>query len=350
MTRALVTGSTGCLGSNLVAALNARGVEVVGLRRSTSPDDATYDLDMIPAIGDVLDIDSLRAALDGVDWVFHVAAVATYRKTPDDLFYRVNVEGTRNVLRAAQEAGVKRFVLTSSVGALGRPRPGKALMDEEDTFNLKPADFPYGHSKHLAEEVLAGFAAQGFPALSVLPSVLLGPRDVKIIGGEIIFQALKGSVPALPHGTANYIDVRDCAEGHIAAAERGLPGERYLLTGHNLIHHEVMAIIHGVLGTRIPRYTIPHWLLRPLAEGAGVADRLGIDLPIDRGRLLLSGDCMCYDNGKAVHELGLRIRPFAETVRDTYQWYRDHGYLEKRGLAPLPKCPVCADQVGNCRC
>jgi dihydroflavonol-4-reductase len=334
MTRALVTGSTGCLGSNLVAALNAHDIEVVGLRRSTSPDDATYDLKMIPVVGDVLDIDSLRGALDGVDWVFHVAAVATYRKTPDDLFYRVNVEGTRNMLQAAQEAGVERFVLTSSVGALGRPRPGKALMDEEDEFNLKPADFPYGHSKHLAEQVVAKFAAQGLYAVSVLPSVLLGPRDVKVIGGEIIMQALKGGVPALPPGAANYIDVRDCAEGHIAAAERGAPGERYVLSGHNLSHHEVMAIIHDVLGTRVPRLTIPRWLLRPLAEAAGLADKLGIDLPIDRGRLLLSGDCMCYDNSKAVRDLGLTIRPFAESVRDTYEWYRDHGYLEKRGIAP----------------
>jgi dihydroflavonol-4-reductase len=337
MTRALVTGSTGCLGSNLVAALTAHGVDVVGLRRSTSPDDATYDLRMTPAVGDVLDIDSLRAALDGVDWVFHVAAVATYRKTPDDLFFRVNVEGTRNVLQAAQEAGVKRFVLTGSVGALGRPRPGKALMDEEDTFNLKPDDFPYGYSKHLAEGVMAEFVERGMHAVCVLPGILIGPRDVKVIGGEIVIQALKGRVPALPAGAANYIDVRDCAEGHIAAAERGTPGERYLLTGHNLSHHEVMAIIHEVLGTRVPRLTIPGWLLRPMAEAAGVADRLGIDLPIDRGRLLLSGDCMCYDNSKAVRELGLTIRPFAESVRDTYEWYRDHGYLEKRGVAPLPE-------------
>ena len=130
-----------------------------------------------------------------------------------------------------------------------------------------------------------------------------------------------------------------CAQGlideaQLAAAERGAPGERYVLSGHNLSHHEVMAIIHDVLGTRVPRLTIPGWLLRPMAEAAGVADKLGIDLPIDRGRLLLSGDCMCYDNSKAVRDLGLTIRPFAESVRDTYEWYRDHGYLEKRGIAP----------------
>ena len=341
MMRALVTGSTGCVGANLVAALNRRGIEVIGLRRKTSPEDAIHDLVMTPVVGDILDIESLYPAMEGVDWVFHVAAVATYRKTPDDLFYRVNVEGTRNVLLAARQAGVRRFVLTSSAAALGKPRPGKELLDERDQFNMRPRDFPYGHSKHLAEQVLAEFVEQGMHAVSVLPTAVIGPRDVKFISGELIIQALKGGILALPPGGVNYIDVRDCVEGHIAAAERGKPGERYLLGGHNMTHRETMEIIASVLGTRVPPLTIPRWALPALAEVVGLAQKLGLDVPIDRGRVLLSGEFMYYDNSKAVRELGLTVRPFAESVRDAYNWYAEHGYLERRGIhvRPLPPVP-----------
>jgi dihydroflavonol-4-reductase len=330
MTRALVTGSTGCVGANLVAALNARGVEVIGLRRKTSPEDAIHGLQMTPVIGDILDPESLRVAMEGVDWVFHVAAVSDYWHTPSDVIYKVNVEGTRNVLEAARSTGVKRVVFTSSTAALGVPPPGKALMDEHDSFNLKPHDFPYGHSKHVAEQVAAEFAAQGLHVVRVLPSAVLGPRDVKFISGELLVQALKGSIPALPPGGLNYIDARDCAEGHIAAIEKGRPGERYILSGHNMTHRETMEIISQVLGTKVPRFDIPRWLLPLMAEVVDVLHRLGFDLPVDRGRMLVSGTMMYYDNSKAVKELGLRVRPFIESVQDTYQWYLEHDYLLRR--------------------
>ena len=332
MVRALVTGSTGCVGANLVAALNARGIEVIGLRRKTSSDDAIRGLQMTPAIGDILDPESLRAAMAGVDWVFHVAAVSDYWRTPSDVIYKVNVEGTRNVLEAAQAMGVKRVVFTSSAAALGVPPPGKILMDEHDSFNLKPRDFPYGHSKHLAEQVAMEFATQGLPVVRVLPSAVLGPRDVKFISGELLVQALKGGIPAIPPGGLNYIDARDCAEGHIAAIEKGRPGERYILSGHNMTHRETMENISRVLGTKVPRFDIPRWLLPPMAEAVDLLHRLGLDLPVDRGRMLVSGTMMYYDNSKAVRELGLKVRPFIESVQDTYQWYVEHGYLRKRGI------------------
>lgn len=335
MTRVLVTGSTGCVGANLVEALNQRDFEVVGLRRSTSPDDATHGLQMQPVVGDLLDLESLRYAVTDVDWVFHVAAVSDYMHTSTDMIYRVNVDGTRNLLQAAKDAGVKRVVYTSSTSALGFPSTSTTIMDENHSFNIKPELFPYAHSKHLSEQVVAEYVTAGLDVVTVLPAIVLGPRDVKFISGELLVQAIKG-VPALPRGGVGYIDARDVALGHIAAAEKGRTGERYILSGHNLTHQETMAIIAAELGVRAPALVIPRWLLTLAAPVVHWLGKAGLQLPVDRARIVASKHFMYYDNSKAVNELGLTVRPFAESVRDTYRWYVDHDYFARRGINELP--------------
>ncbi len=334
--RALVTGSTGFLGSTLVAALRQRDVEVLGLRRSTSPDDALEGLHLTPVVGDILEPETLPAAMEGVDWVFHVAAMSDHRHAARDVLYRINVDGARNIFEAALKAGVKRVIFTSSCAALGVPRPDKPLMDELDSFNLPPEEFPYGHSKHMAEQVMADYLQRGLNAVSVLPAAVIGPRDLKFISGELIIQALKGAIPALPRGGLNYIDVRDCMEGHIAAAERGTTGGRYVLGGHNMTHRETLEIVRDVLGTRVPPVDIPSWLLPITASLFGLLQKLMPGLPVNREALLMGGRQLYYDNSKAVRELGLKTRPFAESVRDAYQWYADNGYLTRRGAPAAP--------------
>lgn len=338
MTRALITGSTGFVGSNLAAALAERGVEVVGLRRKTSPDDAIRGLKMSFVVGDVLDPDSLSRVMSGIDWVFHVAAVADYWRVPEETIYQVNIEGTRHVLEAALQAGVSRVVLTSSSAALGIPAEKGRLMNEESSFNLKPDSFPYGYSKHKAEQIMREYVDKGLHVVSVLPSAVLGPRDLKFNAGELIVQALKPTLPfvPLPDGGLNYIDVRDCVEAHISALERGHPGERYILSGHNMTHRETIESLNQVLGTSLHIMRIPNAAL-PLSGGlVQLLSKLGIQLPIDRGRVMLSGEYMYYDNSKAVEELGLAIRPFAESILETYRWYADNSYLEKHGLPRAP--------------
>lgn len=334
MTRALVTGSTGFVGANLAFALVERGVEVVGLRRRSSPQDAVNGLDIPFVTGDVLIPESLPPAMKGIDWLFHVAAIADYWRTLPEMVYRVNVEGTRNILEAARQSGVKRVILTSSSASLGMPPKNKPLLDENDRFNLKSEDFPYGHSKHLANQTMLEFAKQGMDVLSVLPSAVIGPRDLKFNAGELIVQALKPTLPFLPmpKGGLNYIDVRDCVDAHITAAERGKAGELYLLAGYNLTHQEAMSIVNRVLGTSLSIVEIPGWALSPLATLVGFMQQIGISLPVDRGRVLLSREYIYYDNQKAIRELGLKVRPFAESVADTYEWYLENNYLQKRGI------------------
>lgn len=339
MTRALVTGSTGFLGANLVAGLNERQIEVVGLRRKNSPEDAIEGLALTFAVGDILDPDSLEAAMKGVDWVFHVAAVADYWRTPEATIYKVNVDGARNVFEAALKAGVKKVVYTSSSAAVGMPRPGKPLLDETDRFNLKPAEFFYGHSKQAAEDLMLQYVARGLDAVSVLPAAVIGPRDLKFNAGELIVQALKPSLPfiPLPRGGLNFIDVRDCVAGHIAAAEKGKNAGRYLLAGTNLTHRQTMEKVNQALGTSVPIVELPRWVFGPAAEAVGILQHLGAKLPVDKGRVLHSREYIYYDNGKAVRELGLSVRPFTESVRDAYEWYIENDYLSRRGIrAPRP--------------
>lgn len=339
--RVLVTGSTGFLGSNLAAALVEQGHSVVGLRRSNSPDDAVEHIPMTFVTGDILNADSLVPAMKGVEWIFHVAAIADYWRAPASAIYKVNVDGTKNVFASALKTGVERVILTSSTAALGMPRPEKDLLDESDWFNLRPEDFYYGHSKRLAEEKAAEYVAQGLDVVTVLPAAVMGPRDLKFNAGELIAQALNPTIPfiPLPRGGLNFIDVRDCVEGHISAAQNGITGERYILAGHNMTHRQTMEIVNRVLGTQAHIVDLPYWLVGPMAEVVGLLRRIGFQLPIDRGRVLHSKEYIYYDNSKAVHQLGLNIRPFEESVLDTYRWYEENGYLQKRKLplAPISK-------------
>ncbi len=342
MTRAFITGSSGCIGSNLIAALNRRGIEVIGLVQPQAPTHTLQGLRLTRVSGDILDRASLTPLMRGVDWVFHLAAVADDWKHPPALIERVNVQGAENVFSAALEAGVKRLVYTSSAAALGGMRPGLTRLDETSPFNLPPGLWPYAQSKIAAEQILQGYIRRGLDAVSVLPSAVLGPGDQSLISGQLVLRALQGAWFPFPAGGANFIDARDAAEGHLAAAGHGRTGERYLLAGHNLSHLSVLGTLSDVLQTPVRYLPLPNAALPGLAGLVGLLRRGGVRLPIDEARIQLSGQYLYYDNCKAVRELGLTPRPFAESVRTAVQWYLAHGYLDR---FKLPRGAVLAGGV-----
>ncbi len=328
--KALITGSTGFVGANLCRALVERGWSVRALHRASSRLDALAGMPVEHAIGDVLEPETLPQAMRGCDVVFHVAAVADYWRQPPTKLYRVNVEGTRAVCQAALGARVSRLVFTSSAASLGVPKPGE-LADESHEFNLPPHRFPYGHSKLLAEGIVREFVAQGLDAVIVNPSVILGPGDLNLISGSIVTEVAMRRVPRVyPPGGVNYIDVADVCAGHIAAAQRGQTGERYILAAHNLTHREAMQIVCQVVGAPMPRWGLPRALIRPLAVMVDLAAKIAQrPLPLNGDQLRLSGEFVYFDSSKAVLELGLPQTPFRETVERTYQWYKIHGYLTR---------------------
>jgi dihydroflavonol-4-reductase len=314
----------------LAAALLGRGVEVVGVCQPGAPTLAIEGLAVRRITGDILDGTAMRRAMQGVQWVFHTAAIADDWRFPAGQIYETNVVGTQTVLAAALSAGVERLVLTSSAAALGMPRPGGGLLNEDSAFNLAPEAWVYAHSKVLAEQAMQAAVRQGLEAMAVLPTAILGPADSKQITGQLIIRASRGELLPFPPGGVNYIDVRDVAEAHIAAAQRGRPGERYLLGGHNLSHLHCLGTIADALGAPVHYLQLPKAALPAMAAAIGALRRMGLPTPIDPQRVRISGEYLYYDNRKAVQALGLRPRPFDETVAAAVRWYAEHGLLPQR--------------------
>ncbi len=331
---ALVTGATGFIGANLVEALTQHGWAVRALHRPSSSLKALAGLRYESAIGDVTEPASLGAAMASVDVVFHVAAIADYWRSDAGRMMRVNVDGTRNVLRAALDAGVRRVVFTSSCASLGRPPFGQ-MLDERAQFNLQPHEFPYGYSKHLAEQVCREFIARGLDVIIVNPAVVFGPRDVNLISSSLIVEAARRTIPFVPPGGVSVVDVADVCAGHIAAAERGSTGERYVLTGENLTYRQLFDIVADVVGRPRPRLVLPSVLLKAAASPVDLLHRrLGWKLPVSSEQVRFAAETFWFDPGKARRELGLTARPIAETIARTHQWYVAHGYL----AANAPTC------------
>jgi dihydroflavonol-4-reductase len=326
--KALVTGGTGFLGSHIARTLVEAGHTARILRRPTSRLDLLDGLPVEHAIGDVVDPPSLEQAMQGCDWVFHVAAVADYWRANRIKLYLVNVNGTVNVLRAAKRAGVRRVIFTSSGAAVGLRDDGRPA-DESVLFNLPPGAFPYGHSKFLAEQEVRRAVADGQDVVILNPSVVLGPGDLNQISGSGVVEMARGNVFVYPVGGATVIDVRDVAAAHLAAAERGRAGERYLLGALDISHRALMKLIARVVGVPAPVVPVPAAIIPTLALLTGLLRRVGATLPIDDNQIRLSSRNVFFDCHKAWRELGQPAIDLRQSLEDTYRWYVDHSVIKR---------------------
>ena len=326
--KALVTGGTGFLGANLAKGLLERGWSVRILRRSTSPLEAVNDLAVEHAIGDVTSVDSLVAAMRGVEVVFNAAAISQYWRNRAQLIYKVNVGGAQNVFDAAARSGVKRIIHTSSAFAVGiiRGRSGT----EADPFNQRPDRSPYGHSKWLAEESARERVKAGQDIVMVNPTAIVGARDINWISGSILREAKHGHIPVVPQGGVNFVAVQDVVAGHIAAAAQGRSGERYILGGQNLTNRQMTEMACAIVGVKLPRITQPRWTI-PLAAWAlgGIEKIIGPRLPLSGEQMRLTAEYIYFDSSKAQRELGLPAlrTPVRQALQECYDWYVEHGYL-----------------------
>ncbi len=328
MVKALVTGGTGFLGSHIIRALIDAGHTARVLRRESSPLELLEGLPVEHAIGDVLDGPSLVQAMQGCDWVFHVAAVSDYWRANRIKLYLVNVNGTVNVLNAARRAGVKRVVFTSSGAAIGQRDDGRPA-DEGVPFNMPPQQFPYGHSKFLAEQEVQRVVAQGSDVVTVNPAVVIGPGDLNQISGSAVVEMARGNVPVYPAGGVTVIDVRDVAAAHLTAAERGRTGERYLLGTMDLSTRALLKLIADVVGVPAPTIPVPPIVTPVVAAAAENLRRVGITLPMDATQIRLSARNIFFDCHKAWRELGEPQIDVRQSLQDTYDWYVEHGLISR---------------------
>jgi len=325
----LVTGATGLVGSAVARALLARGDRVRVLARPNSNRRNLAGLSVEIAEGAMEDPRSLAHAVAGCRYVYHVAA--DYRIwVPDPApMFRANVEGTRDLMTGALEAGAELVIYTSSVATLGLLPGGSA--DEETPSGIEDMIGPYKRSKFAAEEVVRELARErGLPVVIVNPSTPVGPGDVKPTPtGRLIVEAARGQMPAFVDTGLNIVHVDDVAEGHLAAAERGRVGERYILGGENMTLAEILAEISEVVGRRPPRLRVPHSVLFPVAIGAELAARVtGRDPFVTLDGVRMSRKKMYFSSEKASRELGYAPRPAREAIADAVVWFKANGYLK----------------------
>jgi len=328
---ALVTGASGFVGAAVVRALLARGEAVRALVRATSDRRNLDGLEVELAEGDLRDRGSLERAAKGCSALYHV--VADYRIwVPDaDSMFAANVEGSRNVLRAAAEAGATRMVYTSSVAVLGNPGDGRPG-DEATPVTFADMTGTYKQSKYRAEEaVKALIADENLPVVIVNPSTPIGPRDVRPTPtGRVIVEAAAGRMPAFVDTGLNVVHVDDVAAGHLLAFDRGEIGERYVLGGDDMSLQEMLRVVAEHVGRKPPTVSLPHGLVMPLAVMAEAWTRL-------RGRgepfatvdgIRMARKKMFFSSAKAERDLGYVHRPGSEAITAAIDWFRDQGYLD----------------------
>jgi dihydroflavonol-4-reductase len=326
MKPALVTGASGFLGWHVARVLLERGYRVRALLRPGSRVDA---LDVEPFSGDLRDADSLSRAAAGCSLVFHVAAdYRLWAKDPREL-YRSNVDGTRNLLEAAVHAGVERVVYTSTVGCIGIPSTG--VGDENTPVALDEMAGDYKRSKFQAEQIALEFARTGLPVVVVNPTAPVGDHDVKPTPtGKIVLDFLKGDMPAFIDTGLNVVDVRDTAEGHWLACERGKIGERYILGSENLTLAQIFEKLARITKRKAPSVRLPY----AVAYCAGAcstawANLTGMEPRVPMDAVRMARKKMWVTHEKARRELGFNPGPADQALARAVEWFSGSGRLPR---------------------
>lgn len=332
MTKTLITGATGFIGSAVARKLFEQGRQIRVLLRSDKYIENLKGIDFEKAYGELNDPASIENAMKGCDRVFHVAALYTmWTKNPDEIF-RVNVDGTRNVMESCLKTGIERVVYTSSVAAIGH-RPDGIPSDETIEWNLDWVGDPYVKSKHLAKKVVEEYASKGLNVVIVCPSAPVGPGDIKPTPtGQMIVDFLNRKIPFYFNGGFDFVDVDDVALGHILAEEKGRTGESYILGGTNMYLKDAYKLLAKLSGVRSPAFGIPDgidlfmaWTLETIAN-----------LITNRPPLLTLGGARMvklppfHDHSKATRELGYNPNPIEETFKRAIDYFNERGYWKKR--------------------
>lgn len=325
---AFVTGATGFVGSHIARALAEQGADLRLLVRSNSNLKNIQDFKADLIIGDLRDPTSLEKGIVGCDVVFHVAA--DYRlwvRDPHEM-YRTNVEGTRAILTTARKNNVRRVVYTSSVATMGFTSNGQPA-DENSPVSLDNMIGPYKRSKFMAEQLATEAARGGQDVVIVNPSTPVGERDIKPTPtGRIVVDFLKKKFPAYVDTGLNLVDVKACADGHLAALQKGRSGERYILGGENLTLKQILDKLAAITGLPSPSIRVPY----VLALATGVVDEIvtgricGREPRATIDAVRMGRKKMFVSSSKAERELGWKGGVVDDALRRAAEWFQANGY------------------------
>lgn len=327
--KVFVTGATGFVGSHVARVLAAQGAELRLLVRSTSRTENIDGLAAERVIGDLAAPDSLRRAMSGCELVFHVAADYRLWTREPEAMYRANVEGTRTILKAAQDSGVRRVVYTSSVATMGFTGNGRPA-DEDSPVALGDMIGHYKRSKFLAEQVVLEAARAGQNVVLVNPTAPVGEQDIKPTPtGKIVLDFLNRRFPAYVETGLNLVDVAEVARGHVAAAERARPGERYILGGENLTLKQILDKLAALTGLAAPTVKLPY----AVALMGGAVDTFFTGMLLRReprvtlDAVRMGRKKMFASSAKAERELGWKMVPVEAALSRAAEWFKSHGYV-----------------------
>jgi dihydroflavonol-4-reductase len=320
----LVTGATGHIGNVLVRKLLDRGEKVRALIWRGEDSRPLKNLDVEQVMGDVLDPASLEPAMRGVETVYHLAGIISIMPGRNPFVWRVNVEGTRNVLAAARHAGIRRLIYTSSIHAIARA-PHGVTMDESLGFDQNNPYGEYDRSKAAASLEVQS-AAAGLDAVIVCPTGVIGPYDFRGSEmGEVIRSASEAHTMLYVEGAYDFVDVRDVVDGLISACEHGRRGENYILSGHKLSVRYMLETVREVTGRAFTSIKIPfslaEWAARYTPWYYQRTQATPRFTPYSLEVLQSNANISCK---KALAELGYKSRPVYESIAGAVGWFLDN--------------------------
>jgi dihydroflavonol-4-reductase len=331
--KAFVTGATGFVGSHVARALAEQGADLRLLVRSSSRTDNIAELRAEVVKGDLCQPESLRKAMSGCEFVFHVAADYRIWVREPEQMYRANVEGTRAIIQAAQETGVRRVIYCSSVATMGFTESGQ-IVDETTPVSLADMVGHYKRSKFMAEQIALEAGRNGANVVIVNPTTPIGERDIKPTPtGRILVDFLNRKFPAYVDTGLNLADVKEVARGHLLAMEKARPGERYILGGENLTLKQILDKLAALTGLPSPSMKVPH----ALAMGFAAFDQFFTGVLMGRepratiDAVKMGRKKMYASSAKAERELGYRVIPVEDALRRAVDWFRVNHYAQPVG-------------------
>lgn len=324
MGKALLIGGTGFIGSHIAKEL-LKQREIKLLVRDPAAAEELFGSKAEYCRGDIMDVGSVAKALKGCDTLYYSAGLVSFRRNACKEIYKINVEGTRNVCKAALESGIEKMIFTSSAATIGKEKNG--FSTEETAFNLWKISSPYKKSKVHAENVVLEHHAKGLPAVILNPSIPVGAEDKRISpSGSLIIGYFNRRVTGFIRGGMNFVDVEDIAKAHLLAEKYGKTGERYIIGSENLKLDEFYKILRKVSGERRRLVRVPY----PVALAAGgIAQKISAEKepPVSAYTVRLFYTKLFYDIGKAKKELGFEPEGIEEACRKSIEWYKKSGHI-----------------------